>query len=521
MASGVGGPNRSPHRHHTTLMHNGPENPGNAKAMYSGGMPSLSHTLPRRGYTNDSPPRNVPMSPSSSSGFTSPQQIHIDSPHLQGNGSAGSNVHDPPPLQEMRRLHENIATAEGIQIRPDIIGKIDKGFFLAENDWTCYRRNYFQVSVSYTLNPMVPTGTPIYLHMNGSSHQIQAWAMTISAVVDNEQGKPIELVMHTPKRDKGPQLPIEKQVLVPRSTTSLTYAHGGVGGLASLGNNSLGGAADGSRPIFDSAGGIGGNFSSATQPPLSEHTFERIQFKQATANNGKRRARQQYYHLMLELWVDLGVSSGLGADKRWQKIGYRISPPMVVRGRSPGHYHAERRGSNASGGASGQNGNMGSYGPGGQMMGQPQMGRPGSMGMGGGQQYGNAYGAQIAREHCERFGLSIPAEPIMTQEEEEMFKGQSGYSYYPSAISEPNILHTALPPFQHRQDQNQGYRPPIKQEYTGYGLPSPGSIGLRPLVNGSPNVDSWGRQCGGRFEGTNTTRGYYPMHHVQSDVNAS
>ena len=443
----------------------------------------------------------------------------MDSPHLHGSGSAGSNVHDPPPLQEMRRLHENIATADGIQIRPDIIGKIDKGFFLAENDWTCYRRNYFQVSVSYTLSPMVPAGSPIYLSMNGQSHQIQAWAMTISAVVDNEQGKPIELVMHTPKRDKGPQLKIEKQVLVPRSstTTSSTYAHGGVGSLASIGNIS---SSDGSRPVFDSAGGIGGNFSSATQPPLSEHTFERIQFKQATANNGKRRARQQYYHLMLELWVDLGASSGLG-EKRWQKVGYRISPPMVVRGRSPGHYHAERRGSNASGGASGQNGNMGGYGPGGQMMGQPGMGRPGSIGMGGGQQYGNAYGAQIAREHCERFGLSIPAEPIMTQEEEEMFKGQSGYSYYPSAISEPNILQTALPPFQHRQDQNQGYRPPIKQEYTGYGLPSPNSIGLRPLGNGSSNVDNWGRQCGGRFEGTNATRGYYPIHNVHSDVNAS
>lgn len=438
----------------------------------------------------------------------------MDSPHLHGSGN-GQNAHDPPPLNPIQRLQENISTGDGTPVRPEIIGKIDKGFFLAENDWTCYRRNYFQVSVSYTLNPMVAQGTPIYIQLSpgGQSHQIHAWAMTISAVVDNEHGKPIELVMHTPKRDKGPQLKIEKQVLAPRSVNT-TYTTSGA--LASLGGNT----ADGSRTLFDPAG----PFSNGQQPPACEHTFERIQFKQATANNGKRRARQQYYHLMLELWVDLGASMG---EQRWKKVAYRASPPMVVRGRSPGHYHAERRGSNASGGASGANGNMGGYGGGnGSIMGRPGdvMGRPGPImgGAGGMPQYGNAYGAQQAREHCERLNLTIPAEPIMTQEEEEKFLGQGGYTYYPGALQEPNIMHTSLPPFQHRQDSgNNGYGPQrIKQEYSGYGLPSPNVIGLRPLINGSPATDSWGRHCAGRFEGVPNTRGYYPSSIVHSDVNA-
>ncbi|KAI7897919.1 uncharacterized protein BX663DRAFT_278160, partial [Cokeromyces recurvatus] len=30
--------------------------------------------------------------------------------------------------------------------------RIDRGFFLADNDWTCYRRNYFQVSGTFSLD---------------------------------------------------------------------------------------------------------------------------------------------------------------------------------------------------------------------------------------------------------------------------------------------------------------------------------------------------------------------------------
>lgn len=66
-------------------------------------------------------------------------------------------------------------------------------------------------------------------------------------------------------------------------------------------------------------------------PSSREHVFERIQFKSATANNGRRRAVQQFFHLVLELWCDV-----IGRDRL--KIAERVSEPVVVRGRSPGHY---------------------------------------------------------------------------------------------------------------------------------------------------------------------------------------
>lgn len=69
-----------------------------------------------------------------------------------------------------------------------------------------------------------------------------------------------------------------------------------------------------------------------------EATFERIQFKTATANNGKRRAAQQYYFLLVELLADVGSQH----PDRWIKVAFRMSAPLVVRGRSPSHYQNDR-----------------------------------------------------------------------------------------------------------------------------------------------------------------------------------
>src|SRR5262249_47401556 len=105
--------------------------------------------------------------------------------------------------------------------------------------------------------------------------------------------------------------------------------------------------------------GYGG--SQGSTPP-TEHTFERIQFKQATANNGKRRAAQQYYHLLIELWADVGTHQ----SPQWVKVAQRKSAKMIVRGRSPGHYQTDRRGSTSSG-PGGSGGGLAGY-PGGPVL---------------------------------------------------------------------------------------------------------------------------------------------------------
>ncbi|CAO3686022.1 unnamed protein product [Rhizopus stolonifer] len=173
--------------------------------------------------------------------------------------------------------------------------KVDRGFFLADNDWTCYRRNYFQVSGSFSLEGIgvLYEGQeyPCYVKVStGQLEEIDCFMLGVSAKLsDCDKGVP--LVQHTPKRDKGPQItPLPKPI----------------------------------RP--------GGNLGfSAVGSGQTIATFERLQFKTATANNGKRRAAQQYYVVVMELLAKLKTGSVV-------TVATTTSSSMVVRGRSPGHY---------------------------------------------------------------------------------------------------------------------------------------------------------------------------------------
>jgi hypothetical protein len=173
---------------------------------------------------------------------------------------------------------------------------MDRGFFLADNDWTCYRRNYFQVSSVFSVhgfNHYYSVNEPhvfVKTDEDGTLQPVQRFLLGVSARVANSE-KEIELIQHTPKRDKGPQFRPEPKPIAP----------GGNLTMSSVANN---------QNIV---------------------TFERVQFKTATANNGKRRAAQQYYICIIELFAETDRGQTI-------KIASCQSAPLVVRGRSPGHY---------------------------------------------------------------------------------------------------------------------------------------------------------------------------------------
>ena len=79
---------------------------------------------------------------------------------------------------------------------------------------------------------------------------------------------------------------------------------------------------------------------SETAGPTTKHTFERIQFKQATANNGKRRTPQQYYHLLVELHINVRTQN----NPHWIKVAQRKSTKIIMRGRSKGAAQAVGQG---------------------------------------------------------------------------------------------------------------------------------------------------------------------------------
>lgn len=358
---------------------------------------------------------------------------------------------------------------------------------MADNDWTCYRRNYFSLNCSYTLSPTPGTGSVYLVQHNGAGPQIVNFAMSIAAVVDGKDGKAIELVQHTPKRDKGPQEKPARITLSPRPAAP----HGIYG--------------DGGRASLYDQGGSG--FSQNPNQPATEATFERIQFKNATANNGKRRAAQQYYHLLVELFADVGNSHSGSNGDRWVKIASRMSAQMVVRGRSPGHYQNERRGSNTSSGpgGSGNGGGTGSYSAGPSRTTSDLSGMSGSSSLLPGSGYSNSYDT---RSHHYRAPLQIPMEPTLSAEEARGIVDSPGYLYCPSAIYEGHEeRYLQLPSMS-------GYTtaPKVKNEYGGgggYMLPSLSST-----------QDTMARHCG-RWEGTFESKGYFPTSLMQQELNIS
>jgi meiosis-specific transcription factor NDT80 len=432
----------------------------------------------------------------------------MDSSYSKNQGSAPH-----PPLGPVTNLGV-LKYGDGTMVKPDIHGIIDKGFFQSDGEWTCYRRNYFSCVCSYSLSPYFHNTLPQYL-ASGTTQPVQvtAFAMTISAVVADNDGHAIELVQHTPKRDKGPIAKPEKIRLSPRPHQT-SHHHPIMYG----GHDSAHSATP--RPMY-SADGYG---QPPTQGPYqTEHTFERIQFKQATANNGKRRAAQQYYHLIVELWAELGNQS----PEQFVRVAYRKSEKMIVRGRSPGHYQSERRGSTSSGPGGGGSGASISGNYNSSIVGSDSF-STGNMMTGG---YGAAYDArtvyQSGRHHAE-----LPDEPMLSADETKAIETPKDYQYYPATIYEdhqdPRPDRVEMFSHHHRgQGGGVGGGSVVSQMGTTAAPYDPvdGKIKsefdngmLPPLYHPGPAMAY--RRCG-QFEGKSSSVGYYPTAMPLSGINVA
>lgn len=232
-----------------------------------------------------------------------------------------------PGFSDTSCLNRVILQNTGQQVNIEMSAKIDKGFFLAEQYWSCYRRNYFQLSTAFRC--FVPSKTN---HLDGSKTEVypksevlqlyditdDKWyrinSFSVGLTASNFESKSeIELVKNTSKRDKGPQNAPEKAEI----------SAGGV--VPGLPQPHL-------LPSFAFSSIQPGD--SSRVPDNCLVTFERIQFKTATANNGKRVSNQQFYQIELTLY------GSVWKNDRFEDIpvGKIATGPLVVRGRSPRHY---------------------------------------------------------------------------------------------------------------------------------------------------------------------------------------
>ncbi|KAI5463413.1 hypothetical protein BGZ63DRAFT_191855 [Mariannaea sp. PMI_226] len=479
-----------PHPHRNTgLPHPGSQM--STRDQYAAATPSFrrasDHPSRSPSYPVNNTLRRNPVSPT-----PSPIQSFPPAGATMGSNqfnNRGTGPHTIPPLLAMQMfgsLHYQDGAATPAKV--DISGTIDKGFFLSENEWTCYRRNYFSCGCSFSLSPYMPGMGIQFTSPDSKTYTVYGFAMSISAVVSDNETHSIELVQHTPKRDKGPIVNPEKV----RLGIKPPQAHGHHVDVftSSVGNR-----------YNDGFNGQAGGQSHPT-----EHTFERIQFKQATQNNGKRRAAQQYYQLVVELWGDTGAQND--GQSHYVKIATRKSAKMIVRGRSPGHYQNDRRGSQSNGPGGHPGGNMGNYVQGSTIsdfnptaiMGQPAY-------QAGFDTRGNVYNV---RQH------DLPQDTAIIAHEnaKAVIDTTKDYQYYPSALYEGDRIDLFNPRTESEaatvshMASGTEVNGKVKHEYDGATLPS--------IFHPPPQVVE---RRPGLFEGKPTSHGYYPTMAPASGVN--
>lgn len=250
---------------------------------------------------------------------------------------ASSQRLEGPPFDDTQKLH-SLVSPRGQTLNVEIFAGIPKGFFRVDEKWTCYRRNYFTVSCGFSFKSP-PIDSQVFLSRYTHMEQVHGYAVSISAktaAVNSSESESRGLVQHTPKRDKATESVPTRHSVVPASPNSFGTGHS----LPQAGFYPTGSHLTSCLPTS-----LDPFSQSTTQSPQTMYTFERIQFQKATANNGKRRAQQQYFHVVVNLEVNVGRPGG---PEDWVIVATKQSHPMVVRGRSPGHYKDNHRDSQAS-----------------------------------------------------------------------------------------------------------------------------------------------------------------------------
>lgn len=268
-----------------------------------------------------------------------------------------------------------------IRYKLKVMARIEKGFFMTRDIWTCYRRNYFQISTAFCILGfdhsqlsevpcLIELPDPLPADFSEEVRQQQDFAMSQAA---DEQRQLYRIKKEADEESESFGFMAEHALVVARPDTSGSYnrmtaaaaatasvteqhssmppisgptrlalvTHFSISISSKIASTSTKIGLVQHTPKRDKGPQFvpsrreirgGGNFAlPATTCNQSIATFERVQFKTATANNGKRRAAQQFYILMVDLYAHT-------QDGHIIRVAASQSDALVVRGRSPGHY---------------------------------------------------------------------------------------------------------------------------------------------------------------------------------------
>ncbi|AEO58967.1 hypothetical protein MYCTH_108157 [Thermothelomyces thermophilus ATCC 42464] len=205
-----------------------------------------------------------------------------------------------------------LLTDTGQFVEPAMTGELYGMFFVAEDvfgadsnatgrplELTCYRRNLWQISGQITL----PRHVAQYVDDQGRRGPVVELAASITAV-ESIEGRAAEMIT-IPWRGSNAPLGAEESKAV---------------------------SAPPVVPLDFSGSGQEVDGGSRVSVPVA---WKRLQFKHATANNGRRKGLQQHYVVQ----INLLVKSKAG---EYIKVAEIQSGPVIVRGRSPRNFDSRK-----------------------------------------------------------------------------------------------------------------------------------------------------------------------------------
>lgn len=205
-----------------------------------------------------------------------------------------------------------LLTDAGHVAEPAMTGELYGMFFVAEDvfgadsnttgrplELTCYRRNLWQISGQITL----PRQVAQWVDERGARGVVGELAASITAV-ESIEGRVAEMITIPWRGSNAPLGAEETKVVSAPPVVPLDFGGGG---------QEVDGGSRVSVPV----------------------AWKRLQFKHATANNGRRKGLQQHYVVQINLLV-----KSKGGE--YVKVAEIQSGPVIVRGRSPRNFDSRK-----------------------------------------------------------------------------------------------------------------------------------------------------------------------------------
>jgi hypothetical protein len=205
-----------------------------------------------------------------------------------------------------------LLTDAGHVAEPAMTGELYGMFFVAEDvfgadsnttgrplELTCYRRNLWQISGQITL----PRQVAQWVDEQGRRGVVGELAASITAV-ESIEGRVAEMITIPWRGSNAPLGAEETKVVSAPPVVPLDFGGGG---------QEVDGGSRVSVPV----------------------AWKRLQFKHATANNGRRKGLQQHYVVQINLLV-----KSKGGE--YVKVAEIQSGPVIVRGRSPRNFDSRK-----------------------------------------------------------------------------------------------------------------------------------------------------------------------------------